>query len=268
VGVVSEMSRDFVLLGQNTFAPPVGATPERAWREWQEGRGLYTSNGVVIGISLRSSRQQPDPDLFVFGLPGHFRGYYPGYSKDLLNKRNRFTWAVLKAHTSNRGGRVTLHSADPRATPEIVFHYFEEGTDRAGEDLEAVVEGVLFARSIMKAAGPLVRSELVPGANVRTREQLREFIRNEAWGHHASCSNRMGPRTDPYAVVDSRFRVHGVRGLRVVDASIFPRIPGFFIVTAVYMISEKASDVLLRDAALQRALGLHLPSARVAAGDW
>lgn len=256
VGVVSEMARDFVLLGQNTFAPPTGATPERAWRDWLEGKGLYTSNGAVLGIALRSTRKQDEPDLFVFGLPGHFKGYYPGYSKDLLNKRNRFTWAVLKARTKNTGGQVTLRSRDPRDMPEIVFRYFEEGTDATGEDLDAVVEGVLFARSIMKAGGTLVRSELVPGPNIQTREQLREFVRNEAWGHHASCSNKMGPRTDPLAVVDSRFRVHGTRGLRVVDASVFPRIPGFFIVTAIYMISEKASDVLLKDAALQKALAI------------
>ena len=49
--------------------------------------------------------------------------------------------------------------------------------------------------------------------------------------------------------MDSRFRVHGTKGLRVVDASVFPRIPGFFIVTPIYMISEKATDVLLADAA-------------------
>jgi choline dehydrogenase-like flavoprotein len=57
------------------------------------------------------------------------------------------------------------------------------------------------------------------------------------------------------AVVDSRFRVHGVEGLRVVDASVFPRIPGFFIVTPVYMVSEKASDVILEDAGLGGGLG-------------
>jgi choline dehydrogenase len=58
----------------------------------------------------------------------------------------------------------------------------------------------------------------------------------------------MGRPTDPGAVVDSSFRVIGVQGLRVVDASVFPRIPGFFIVTPVYMIAEKASDVILADA--------------------
>jgi choline dehydrogenase len=58
----------------------------------------------------------------------------------------------------------------------------------------------------------------------------------------------MGPASDPQSVVDSRFRVHGVEGLRVVDASVFPRIPGFFIVTPIYMISEKATESILADA--------------------
>jgi choline dehydrogenase len=58
----------------------------------------------------------------------------------------------------------------------------------------------------------------------------------------------MGRRSDPGAVLDSRFRVHGTQGLRVVDASVFPRIPGFFIVTAIYMAAEKASAAILADA--------------------
>jgi choline dehydrogenase len=58
----------------------------------------------------------------------------------------------------------------------------------------------------------------------------------------------MGPASDPRAVVGSDFRVHGTTNLRVVDASIFPRIPGFFIVTAIYMAAEKASAVIARDA--------------------
>ena len=74
------------------------------------------------------------------------------------------------------------------------------------------------------------------------------FVKDHAWGHHASCSNPMGPADDPNAVVDSDFRVIGVQNLRIVDASVFPRIPGFFIVTPIYMIAEKASDVILADA--------------------
>ena len=92
------------------------------------------------------------------------------------------------------------------------------------------------------------KEELIPGAQISTREQLKEFIRNEAWGHHASCTCKIGTREDRMAVLDSNFRVYGTRNLRVVDASVFPHIPGFFIVTAIYMISEKASDAILADA--------------------
>jgi len=69
-------------------------------------------------------------------------------------------------------------------------------------------------------------------------------VRNVAWGHHASCMCPIGPR-EAGGVLASDFRVHGTEGLRVVDASAFPRIPGFFIASAVYMIGEKAADVIL-----------------------
>ncbi len=75
--------------------------------------------------------------------------------------------------------------------------------------------------------------------------QLGDWVQNEAWGHHACCTAPIGASTDPMAVLDSSFRVIGVDGLRVVDASAFPRIPGFFIAVPVYMLSEKAADVIL-----------------------
>jgi len=83
---------------------------------------------------------------------------------------------------------------------------------------------------------------------VRTPEQIRRFIEDNAWGHHACGTCRIGPAGDRGAVVDGRFRVYGTRGLRVVDASVFPKIPGFFIVSAIYMVSEKARDVIVEDA--------------------
>jgi choline dehydrogenase-like flavoprotein len=72
-------------------------------------------------------------------------------------------------------------------------------------------------------------------------------VRDNAWGHHASSSCAIGPR-ERNGVLASDFTVHGTRGLRVVDASVFPRIPGFFIASAVYMVAEKAADVILRGA--------------------
>jgi choline dehydrogenase len=87
------------------------------------------------------------------------------------------------------------------------------------------------------------------GLECESDDDLKQFIKNEAWGHHASCSNKMGLDDDPFAVVDSEFRVHGTEGLRIVDASVFPKIPGLFIVVPIYMIAEKASDVIVASAA-------------------
>jgi choline dehydrogenase len=258
IGVVSEMDEDFALLADASFrAPAAGEKPDRAYRQWLAGKGPYVTNGVAVAVVKRSRPELPVPDLYLFGVPGHFRGYYPGYAREVVRQKNVFTWAVLKAHTENRGGSVRLRSADPRDTPEIVFRYFEEGTDAAGADLDAVAVGIDSARRIMAHAGLVTRRELLPGREVATRAQVKDFIRREAWGHHASCSCKLGPASDPLAVVDARFRVHGVTGLRVVDASVFPRIPGFFIVTSIYMISEKAADVILEDA---RAAGVAEPA--------
>jgi choline dehydrogenase-like flavoprotein len=158
---------------------------------------------------------------------------------------------VLKAHTNNTAGEVTLRSADPRVPPHVNFRYFDEGSDgRAGEgsDLSAVATGVALAR---KLAAPLrekgfIAKEELPGDDVPDA-MLPEFVRNHAWGHHASCTCRIGRQEDG-GVLSSDFKVHGVQRLRVVDASVFPRIPGYFLVSAVYVIGEKAAVVIAADA--------------------
>lgn len=254
VGVVSEMNEEFPILRGKSFTAPVpGTDPEQTFQEWQAGKGLYTSNGVVLGITAKSKPERPEPDLFIFGLPIKFTGYYPGYSRVLEGPRNFFTWAILKSHTNNTAGDVRLRSSDPRDPPEINFRYFDEGNDD-GEDLDAVVTGIEFARSIMKKAGAFIRREAAPGEPVQSREDLREFVRNQAWGHHASCTCRMGKPEDPLSVVNSRFQVRGVANLRIVDASIFRSIPGFFIAAAIYMAAEKAADAILADVALHTRL--------------
>jgi choline dehydrogenase-like flavoprotein len=244
VGVVNRMNFDHweVLKGAKY------AKGDPQYKEWDEKRsGVYTSNGAVLAVIKRSMPQRPLPDLFCFALLGLFKGYFPSYSKLLAEHLNYLTWAILKAHTNNTAGSVTLRSSDPRDKPHINFRYFDEGNDASGEDLESVVQGVKFIRSLtqpLKDKG-LIAAEEMPGDSVQTDEEIRDFIRNQAWGHHASCTCPIGADDDPMAVLDSQFRVRGVTGLRVVDASVFPRIPGFFIVTAIYTAAEKAADVIL-----------------------
>lgn len=247
VGVVAEMRKPFSMLKDATFkAPGEGIPPDPCFQEWIEGRGLYTSNGAMAALILKSDSSKKDPDLFIFALPGDFRGYFPDYSVEIEKRKDHLTWAILKAHTNNTAGTVRLRSGNPFERPSIRFHYFEEGNDTKGEDLDAMVKAVKLVRRMNRDNEAIAR-ELLPGPGVGD-DRLGEWVGRQAWGHHASCSCRMGKPDDRDAVVDSRFRVIGTKGLRIVDASVFPRIPGFFIVTPIYMISEKASDVIAEDA--------------------
>jgi len=246
VGVVNRMNfREWQIFEGADFS-----TDDVQYKEWEKSRtGPYITNGSVLSMYKRSAPKRRIPDLFCVAFLGRFQGYFPSYSKVFAENLNYLTWAILKAHTNNRGGEVTLRSSDPQDAPEVNFHYFEEGSEGGEEDLDSVVDGILFAR---KLAEPLleqgmIAEEVMPGATCDSREKLREFVRSHAWGHHASCSCAIGPR-DQQGVLDSSFRVYGTQGLRVVDASVFPRIPGFFIASAVYMIGEKAADVILEDA--------------------
>ncbi|HEX7830337.1 MAG TPA: GMC oxidoreductase [Thermoanaerobaculia bacterium] len=250
VGVVTTTKREFEMLRGATFKPPAdGELGDECFQEWLKGVGMYTSNGAVVALVTKSKSSKSDPDLFLFALPGNFHGYYPGYSADIERRKNFLTWAIIKAHTNNTNGEVRLVSNDPRERPYINFHYFDESNDTSGDDLDAVVNAVLLVRQMNKRNEALAE-ELMPGGTVpNDREEIAKWVADNAWGHHASCSCRMGTPDDPLAVVDSRFRVIGTQGLRIVDASVFPRIPGFFIVTPIYMISEKATDAILADRA-------------------
>jgi len=240
IAIVNRMRDDWELFKGVKFD-----TSDPQYQQWSKKRkGVYATNGAVLTMFNRSKRAQL-PDLFCMALLAQFKGYFPGYSALFPTGLNYLTWVILKAHTQNRKGQVTLRSADPRDTPLINFNYFEEGGD---EDLEAVIEGIQFVRNLTAKLQreELIVTEEIPGKDCQSVDDLKKFVRDNAWGHHASCTCAIGPR-EQNGVLDSNFRVHGTKGLRVVDASVFPRIPGFFIVSSIYMIGEKAADVILSD---------------------
>lgn len=254
VGVVCVTDQNYSIFSPCTF----GATSnDPCLAQWSANEtSIYDSAGTMGVVVKRSSKAGVDPDLFMYAAPYNFTGYYRGYTlpQNIAPDLKHFTWGILKAHTRNNAGTVTLSSADPLARPDINFHYFFEGTTRHGaaaDDLEAVAEGVEFVRRVIaktnELMSPVTFTEIFPGPNVKTREQVKQFIQDEAWGHHASGTAKIGADDDPSAVLDSRFRVRGTKGLRVVDASVFPRIPGYFIVVPIYIMSEKATDVILED---------------------
>jgi choline dehydrogenase-like flavoprotein len=265
VSVISETKQPFSVLDKASFRPDDPNDP--VLEEWECAKtGLYTTNGGALAMMLSSEanpRGPAEPDLFLFGVPAAFRGYYWHWSEELLRRtrgapteqRNLWTWLILKAYTNNNRGTVRLVSDDPFAPPEILFNSFPQGKE-SEQDIAALCEGVRRAREI-NARISAIHKEIQPGSDKpEGSKALAKWVQDEAWGHHACGTCRIG--SDPWkanvkelsdrkAVLDSRFRVHGVRGLRVVDASVFPSIPGYFIVSSVFMIGEKAADTLLAD---------------------
>ena len=270
VTVISELNRELASLNGVTFQPGDAKDPART--AWLGGKkGLYATNGGTLAIIRRSAALYDDerePDLFTFGASAAFRGYYWNWSRELFKStlggsdsgRNLWSWVILKAYTRNNGGTVRLRSAGPFDMPEICFHSFDETPgDGWKKDLAALVDAVRFVRRVNERNPEQFVYEIQPGSHIPDGSaEMEHWIKTQAWGHHACGTCRIGADSwradteelyDRHAVLDSHFRVHGVKGLRVVDASVFPKIPGYFILAPIFMVSEKAADTLLDDAA-------------------
>ncbi|GAB0133248.1 hypothetical protein EsDP_00001660 [Epichloe bromicola] len=242
VAVQGRLRSDWNFLEGCTFSDP-----DPCLDRWEHpvlgDRGAYVSSGFAAAMLMKSS-QSSEYDAFVFGGPVNFRGYFPGYSHNITADHNLFTWAILKAHPRNTAGHVKLLSADPLDTPDIAYNYFDTGSGDYAADLTAIREAIGVARDAFKRQIVAVQ-ETLPGEHIQSDEDIKTYTRDTAWGHHASSTCPIGADDDPMAVLDSSFRVRGVKGLRVVDASVFPRIPGTFTAVSTYMVGEKAADVIL-----------------------
>jgi len=151
--------------------------------------------------------------------------------------------SVCQLRPTSRG-TVTIQSADPLQPPAMQPNYLSTELDCA-----TAVEGVKLARRIAATPSmlPLVAEEIRPGPQAANDEALLEFVRNHgATIFHPVGTCKMG--SDALAVVDTRLRVHGVDGLRVVDASIMPTLVSGNTNWPTMMIAEKASDLILADA--------------------
>ncbi|CAJ2504779.1 Uu.00g121730.m01.CDS01 [Anthostomella pinea] len=257
VGVHADATSNFTRILNCTY---LGTEDDPCWSQYfsednhDSEKGTYASNGVPMGIFTTSSvAQGGEHDLWLGGFSALFPGFFPGYSTVAAtpDAKNHWSWLILKAHTTNNAGTVQLASTNPRDTPRIDFHNLYEGqtTEAADADAMALVEGMKLAMSFYDHITPLDGEfeRIWPPQDVQTDEELKQWIIDEAWGHHASCSAAIGADDNPMAVLDGQFRVRGIDGLRVVDASAFPKIVGTFPVVGVMLLAAKARDDILAD---------------------
>jgi choline dehydrogenase len=154
-------------------------------------------------------------------------------------------FSISPVHLRPEGrGRVSLKSPDPLSPPKIEFKFLE-----TAYDVDAMLYGLRLARTIAKqpALKPYIGEEVQPGPAVDTDEALLADLRHRGVSNlHPVGTCRMGSAAD--AVVDPRLRVHGIRGLRVMDASIMPQVVGGNTNAPSIMIGEKGAAMVLEDA--------------------
>ncbi len=140
-------------------------------------------------------------------------------------------------------GSVHARSTDPKAFPKILHNYMSTEHDRS-----LAIEGFKLQRKIYQsdAFKPYATYEILPGESVQTDDEIMDFWRREGMSvYHPVGSSKMGPAEDPNAVVDNELRVHGIRGLRIVDASIFPLLPSGNTHAPTVAVAERAADLIL-----------------------
>ncbi|KAI3572270.1 hypothetical protein IWW34DRAFT_873577 [Fusarium oxysporum f. sp. albedinis] len=197
-------------------------------------------------LLLRTPTETGDRNIHAWCGSFSLEGFWPGFPNNY--GRRQYTCAMAQMQPKSRAGYVRLRSADPTDTPEINFRFWKTGGD---EDLRELVDAVNIMRDGFNAAGaPLTPwTELHPchgNATSCSDEEQTEFFRYQSFGHHATSTCAIGAANDPMAVVDSKFRVHGIKNLRVVDGSVFPHVPGAFPVLPTMILSEKATHDILK----------------------
>ena len=225
---------------------------DEQYQHWKRGSdGSYAFTGAVLALARKSDSSNIAPDMLITALLYPFKGYYRGYSRVAAEIGDVLTWSIMKS-MSNGDGVVTLRSADPCDAPVVDFNYFV-GDSR--NDLRSLVDGIRFVRELTAKLTQkrLIIEEEAPGKDFIADEELIQFARDTASGRNAAGSCGIGP-VAAGGVLDSDFRVHGTKGLYVVDASALPRLPCCHIASTIYMAAEKAADGILREATGSKAV--------------
>jgi choline dehydrogenase len=200
-------------------------------------RGMFASNMVEAGGFFKTDPELGHPDIQYILTPGYRK------MGEMVSLGHGFQMSAVLLRPHSRG-EVTLSSADPNDRPIIDPNFFEDK-----RDLDILLKGLKEARNICSAKGfeGYQSHETLPGIDIETEEQLRNYVLETSQAiFHPVGTCKMG--SDAMAVVDDRLRVRGIKGLRVIDASIMPTIVSGNTNAPTIMIAEKAADMIKNDA--------------------
>jgi choline dehydrogenase len=224
---------------QHAATQPVSVQPAlKKWRRPEIGaRWLFlrsgpgASNHFEAGGFVRSNDEVTYPNLMFHFLPLAIR-----YDGTRPAAKHGYQVHVGPMYSDVRGS-VKITSSDPRKHPALRFNYLSTPNDR-----REWIEAIHVARSILEQAAfaPYDGGETSPGSSVQTDDEILDWVGRDAeTALHPSCTCAMGTVVDP-----GTMRVHGVEGIRVVDASVFPTVPNGNIYAPVMMVAEKAADLI------------------------
>jgi choline dehydrogenase len=205
---------------------------------------LWRKGPLTVSAGYAGGFFRSDPRLATPDLQAHFINFSTTKMGDKLHDFPGFTASICQLRPESCGW-VRLRSRDPAEPPAIQLNYLAAESDR-----RAMVAGLKLLRRIMAAPAmrPYIAAEIEPGPDCVSDEELLRHLRARASTiYHPTCSCRMGE--DEGAVVDTRLRVYGIGGLRVVDGSVMPNVVSGNTNAAIVMIAEKGADMILEDAA-------------------
>lgn len=249
-GVGENLQDHLELYVQYACKKPVSMYPCLKWYnqpriglEWlMKGTGDAATNHFEAGGFIRSNDEVEYPNLQYHFLPIAIR-----YDGSAPNEGHGYQVHVGPMNTDVRG-HVKIRSKDPKEYPSILFNYLSTENER-----KEWVQAIRKTREIMTqpAFDEFRGKELSPGNQAQTDEEILEFVAREGESaYHPSCTCAMG--THDMAVTDSQLRVHGIEGLRIVDASVMPYVTNGNIYAPVMMIAEKAADMILGNTPLPK----------------
>ena len=205
---------------------------------------LSRSGPLTLAASQVTIFTKSDPSLTRPDIQFHMQPLSADKPGEGAHKFSAFTMSVCQLRPHSRG-YIAIKSSDPLEYPEIHPNYLSDARDHP-----VVISALRLARQIADAPSlaPHILSEFIPGVEYQTDAELLQAAQRFSQSiYHPSGTCKMG--SDPMAVVDDRLRVHGIKGLRVVDASIMPELVSGNTNAPTIMIAEKAADMIIADAA-------------------